>query len=200
MKFGMLIDLRKCVGCFACTVACKAEHATPTDISYNKVKKYEVGTYPSVKLKHLPMPCMHCDNPSCMEVCPTGATQKQDNGIVTVDANECIGCKACMIACPYESRQFLSEIKPYYEGQERTPFEVYMQKDFQVGTVVKCDGCIDRVREGLEPACVQTCITGARIFGDLDDPNSEISRLIASSGAVPFQRELGTEPSVYYIF
>ena len=143
---------------------------------------------------------MHCDNPSCMEVCPTGATQKHETGVVTVDANECIGCKACMIACPYESRQFLWEIKPYYEGQERTPFEVYKQKDFQEGTVVKCNGCLERIQEGLEPSCVQTCITGARIFGDLDDPNSEISRLIASSGAVPFQPELGTEPSVYYIF
>lgn len=200
MKFGMLIDLRKCVGCFACTIACKAQNGTPTGISFNKVKKYEVGTYPTVKLKHIPMPCMHCDNPSCMEVCPTGATQKHVNGFVTIDPDKCIGCKACMIGCPYDTRQFLWEIKPYYEGQEATPFEVQMQKEYQKGTVVKCKGCKDRVLDGLPPACVATCISGARIYGDLDDANSNISKIIASQGAVPFQPELGTQPSVYYIF
>ena len=199
MRFGMLINLKKCIGCNACTVACKSQNATPAGINFNKVKKYEVGTYPSVKLKHMPMPCMHCANPTCMAVCPTGATQRSEDGFVTVDANKCIGCRACMTGCPYDARHFLFEIKPYYEGQDFTPFEQLKQKNYQKGTVIKCNGCMDRVREGLEPACVHTCIAGARFFGDLDDPNSEINHMINSQGATPFHPELGTQPSVYYI-
>jgi molybdopterin-containing oxidoreductase family iron-sulfur binding subunit len=199
MRYGMLIDLRKCVGCNACTIACRGQNGTPAGINFNKTKKYETGKYPSSKMKYLPMPCMHCKNPPCMKVCPAGATEKHENGIVTADSDKCIGCRACIIACPYEARQFIWQVNQYYENQNPTPFENIKYRKFEKGTVVKCIFCIDRVAEGLPPACVHTCLSGARVFGDLEDPNSEISKLISMHGALPFRAELGTEPSVYYI-
>ena len=199
MRYGMVIDLLRCIGCNSCTVACRAEHGTPAGIEYNRVKKYEVGKYPAAKMKFLPMPCMHCQEPACLKVCPTGATHKRDDGLVLVDDKKCIGCRYCVLACPYESRQFLDVIQSYYYGNNPTPYEMLKQKDFEKGVVVKCDFCADRLAEGHLPACVETCPAEARYFGDLDDPESEVSRLIADNGGTPLRGELGTEPSVYYI-
>ena len=117
-----------------------------------------------------------------------------------MDYDKCLGCRACIIACPYESRQFVWEINNYYDNQNATPYEKIKQKKFQKGTVAKCVLCIDRVERDLPPACVHTCLAGARIYGDLDDPESEIAGMIASHDAVPLRPELGTKPSVYYIF
>ncbi len=199
MRYGMVIDLKKCVGCNACTIACRSQNGTPAGINFNKTKKYEVGRYPTAKMKSLPMPCMHCQNPPCLKVCPTFATHQNEGGIVTIDKEKCIGCRACIIACPYESRQFIWKINNYYENQKATPYEKLKFRKFERGTVAKCIFCIDRVREGLPPACVHTCISEARIFGDLDNPESDVSRLIALHQAAPFRGEPGTEPSVFYI-
>ena len=199
MRFGMVIDLLRCVGCDSCTVACRAEHGTPPGIRYNRVKKYEVGKYPSAKMKFLPMPCMHCQDPPCVKVCPTGASYQRNEGIVLIDVRKCIGCQYCMLACPYESRQFLRAIGNYYAASNPTPYETLKQKDFEKGTVVKCDLCVDRLARGQLPACVETCPSQARHFGDLEDPNSDVSRLIADHGGTPLRAELGTKPSVYYI-
>jgi Fe-S-cluster-containing dehydrogenase component len=199
MRFGMVIDLLRCVGCDGCTVACRAEQGTPAGIRYNRVRKYEVGKYPSAKIKFLPMPCMHCQDPPCVKVCPTGASHQRKEGIVLIETEKCIGCKYCVLACPYESRQFLRRIGPFYPGGSYTPFEMLKQNGFEKGTVVKCNFCIDRLARGQLPACVETCPSQARHFGDLDDPTSEVSRLIVDHGGKPLREELGTKPSVYYI-
>jgi Fe-S-cluster-containing dehydrogenase component len=199
MRYAMVIDLSRCVGCGTCTVACRAEHGTPAGVSYNKVKKYEVGRYPTAKMKFLPILCMHCQDPACLKVCPTGATYTREDGIVLIDHDKCIGCRACVVACPYESRQFLWDIRNYYPGHVPTPYEVLKQKDFEKGTVVKCDFCLQRLEEGQLPACVVACPAQARYFGDLDDPESQVSRLVVDYRGTPFREELGTQPSVYYV-
>jgi len=199
MRYGMVIDLQKCIGCNTCTLACRAENGTPAGVKFHKVIKYETGRYPNATMKFLPMPCMHCQDPPCLKVCPTGATYIHPDGPVLIDEEICIGCRACMIACPYESRQFLWEIKNYYEGHEPTPYEKIKQKGFEKGTVVKCNFCLHRIEEGDDPACVATCPSTARTFGDLDDPGSEVSKLITLHRGSRFREEQGTEPSVYYI-
>jgi molybdopterin-containing oxidoreductase family iron-sulfur binding subunit len=198
MRYAMVIDLQKCTGCNSCTVACRAEQGTPAGVHFHKVIKYEAGKYPNAKMKFLPMPCMHCQDPPCQKVCPTGATFIDPNGLVLIDENKCIGCRACMVACPYESRQFLWEIKTYFLGSLPTPYEKIKHKGFEKGTVVKCNFCLHRLEQGRLPACVETCPSEARIFGDIDDPESEVSKLIVLDRGMPFRAELGTEPSVYY--
>lgn len=199
MRYGMVIDLTRCVGCNSCTIACRSEHGTPAGIQYHKVEKYEVGTYPTAKMKFLPMPCMHCDEPPCLTVCPTGATFKREDGLVLIDDTKCMGCRYCVVSCPYDSRHFLRTIDSYYADNSSTPYETVKQETFEEGTVVKCDFCADRLSQGKLPACVETCPGQARFFGDLDDPESEVSRLIADNGGKNLREELGTEPSVYYI-
>ncbi len=199
MRYGMLINLTKCVGCNACTAACRNHNGTPSGISYHKIMKYEVGIYPNSRMKFLPMPCMHCNNAPCEKACPVGATIKRPDGIVDVNADKCIGCRGCVTACPYDSRQFVWDIKNYYQQAPGTFFEKIKQKSFQKGTVVKCNFCLDRVQKGDVPACVATCPSQCRIFGDLDDPDSEISKAIAANNARPFREELETIPAVFYI-
>ena len=199
MRYGMVIDLLRCVGCNSCTFACKSEHGTPAGIHYNRVEKYEVGKYPTARMKFLPMLCMHCQEPPCLKVCPTGATYQREDGLVLIDDKKCMGCKYCVLACPYENRQFLRAVENYYGSKSPTPYEMLKQKDFEKGTVVKCDLCVDRLEQGRLPACVETCPAQARYFGDLDDPESEVSGLIADHGGTSLRGELGTKPSVYYI-
>jgi len=200
MKYGMVIDLRRCVGCNACTIACKQQNGTPPGVFYSHVNIYEVGKYPNAKQKSLPVLCNHCDDPACVNVCPVGASQKLPNGIVTVDADKCIGCRYCQVACPYDVRQFFgSNDQGYYPDKGLTAYEKAVYSQHQVGTVGKCDFCADRVAEGQLPACVLTCPAKARYFGDLDDPNSEVSRLIVANDAYTLKPEEGTLPNVYYI-
>ena len=199
MRYGMVIDLFRCIGCNSCTIACRAEHGTPSGIQYHKVKKYVVGKYPTAKMKFLPMPCMHCQNPPCLKVCPVGATYQRNDGLVLIDSEKCIGCKYCVLACPYDSRTFLAAIGNYYAGNNPTPYEIIKQDNFEKGVVVKCDFCVDRLTDGHLPACVETCPSQARYFGDLDDPKSQVSRLIADNGGTPLRGELDTKPAVYYI-
>ena len=179
MRYGMVIDLRRCVACYACVIACKAEHATPPGVLFSWALRREKGEYPNTQNIYIPMLCNHCEKPFCVEVCPTGATNKRkEDGIVAIDAEKCIGCQLCMHACPYEARYYLDEIRDYYPGEGRTPYEEQGYRNHTVGTVEKCDFCQARLKEGLEPACVANCPTVARTFGDLDDPNSEVSQIL----------------------
>lgn len=177
-RYGMVVDLRKCIGCEACTVACKAENGVSLGHFRTWVKKVESGTFPRVKKTFVPKLCNHCEDPACVSVCPTGASYKRAaDGIVLIDQDICIGCKYCMVSCPYGVR---------YVDEDR-------------GVVDKCTWCVHRVDQGIVPSCVNTCVANARIFGDLNDPESEISRFIARHQVQVLKPEAGLEPNVYYV-
>ncbi len=184
-RYAMVIDVRRCIGCMACQVACKAENDVPLGVFRTWVPYRVVGTYPTVKKQFLPRLCNHCDDPPCVRACPVGATFKvEDGGFVLQNYERCIGCKACMASCPYNARFMLPE--------HRTSSSV-------TNVVDKCTFCYHRVAQGLVPACVQTCVGRARVFGDLNDPNSEVSQLVAKYPTQVLRPEEGTKPHVFYI-
>lgn len=199
MRYGMVIDLKRCVGCNSCSVACKQANVTPPGVLRGKVICEEVGKYPNTKLKFTPLLCMHCDNPECVRVCPTGASFKHENGAVVIDQDKCIGCQFCIMACPYEARSFVKKVESYFPGKDKTPYSEAMTSKHQEGVVDKCDFCQERLNNKKQPACVQTCAAGARIFGDLDDPKSEVSKLIVQRDASRLLPHLSLDPAVYYI-
>ncbi|NOZ29998.1 MAG: 4Fe-4S dicluster domain-containing protein [Chloroflexi bacterium] len=209
-RWGMVIDLTKCVACDACTVSCKAENKTPPGVNYTVVIKEEVGTYPNVREAFLPRPCMHCDNPPCVDVCPVSATWQNEEGVVVVDYDACIGCRYCMTACPYGARNFdfgewYTEDTPKLAPYETAPTFEYSERrvrsnhESPVGNVRKCHFCLHRVREGLLPACINDCIGRARYFGDLTDPDSLVSELLRERYSFRLKEELGTQPKVFYL-
>jgi molybdopterin-containing oxidoreductase family iron-sulfur binding subunit len=198
MRYGMVIDLKKCVGCMACTIACKTTNYTRPGIFWNIVKDLEFGRYPSVKRIFLPILCMHCENAPCVEICPTKASYRTDDGIVMIDYDKCIGCKSCIESCPYGARYFNGDPAGYF-GLQLTPNEKIGYEQHKIGVVEKCTFCIDRLKQGKQPACVQTCIGKARYFGDLDDPSSEVSKIIRGKFSFRLKEEFGTNPSVYYL-
>lgn len=198
-RYGMLIDLRRCVGCFACVMACKAEHTTPKGVTWNRVIVEEKGEYPEARMTFKPVLCNHCSNPPCLKVCPTGATSKRPDGIVTVNAKKCIGCQYCVVACPYQARSFNKSSEGYFPKYGLTPLEQQGYNQHLKGTPGKCVFCYERVDQGMDPACVICCPGRARIFGDLDDPQSEISSLLKVNETYQLLKNQGTGPSVYYI-
>ncbi len=198
MKWGMVIDLKRCIGCYGCQLACKAEHGTPPGVFRTRVLKKEIGRYPSVALIPLPVQCNHCEDPPCVDACPTGASFVREDGTVDINADACVGCRTCMMACPYSNRYYV-EARNYYGAQGPTPFERHHAAHNQPGVVTKCDFCRARVQAGKLPACVANCPTVARHFGDLDDPNSEVSRLIKERGGFTLHPEKGTKPKVFYL-
>lgn len=206
-RWGMVIDLQKCIGCDSCTIACKVENRTPPGVSYNVVLEQEFGQYPNVRRVSIPRPCMQCNEPPCVSVCPVNATYKREDGIVVIDAERCIGCRYCITACPYGARSF--DFGESYEQEMQGADQVTAPeygvdrgaRDDKppVGTVRKCTFCLHRIAYGEEPACCETCIGDARWFGDLNDPDSKVSQLAASPRAFRLAEELGTEPNVYYL-
>ena len=213
MRWGMLINLVKCVGCYSCVVKCEQEHFLPPGVLWGRLLISETGTYP-VATKHVyPVLCNHCKEAKCVDACPTRATQKRDDGIVWVDADKCVGCRYCLMACPYQVRTYYSEEKEYYPGQGPTEFEKLGKELYphELGTVSKCNFCMKRVDEGMKrglkpgvdreatPACVITCPAKARYFGDVEDLNSEVSLMIRKWRPTRLHQEFGTDPSVYYV-
>lgn len=176
-KWGMVIDTRRCIGCHGCHVACKAENEVPLGVFRNHVRYYEKGEYPRTRRHFLPVLCNHCENPPCVRVCPTGASHKREDGIVLVDYDICIGCKTCMGACPYGARFIHPETK----------------------VADKCTFCVHRVDSGITPACTQTCIGKTRVFGDLNDPDSEVSKLVSTLPTTVLKAWAGTRPTVFYV-
>jgi Fe-S-cluster-containing dehydrogenase component len=184
-RYAMVIDLRRCIGCDACMTACKAEFDVPLGVFRTWVPYKVVGTYPNVKKQFLPRLCNHCDDPPCVRACPVGATYKmEDGGFVLQIYERCIGCKACMAACPYNARFMLPKHRTYTDI---------------TSVVDKCTFCHHRVTQGLAPACVVTCIGRSRIFGDMNDPQSEVARLVANMPSQVLRPEEGTKPHVFYI-
>lgn len=203
-RYGMVIDLKRCYGCYACVMACKTANHTPPGVFWARLLKGESGKFPNVVRQSLPVLCMQCEEPSCLEVCPTGATLKLDDGIVVVDKDKCMGCKACMMACPYGARYSVDEWESYFpDGLPLSPYEEFTKRTWEeksgVGVATKCDFCRDRIEEGRQPACVEACPAKARTFGDLDDPNSEVSILIKTFRGEVLNPEFGNKPKVYYL-
>jgi Fe-S-cluster-containing dehydrogenase component len=195
-RYGMVIDATTCVGCEACVAACSMENQTPywRDRFRTHIEEHVTGSYPNVQRQFIPRLCMHCENTPCLLVCPTGATYKTEEGIVKVDQSRCIGCGYCMIACPYDARY------PYERGYIKEAKEIYgTDIAHRMPHVDKCDFCEHRVKQGLQPACVETCPLHARIFGDLDDSTSEVAKLVISGKAKPLHANLGTRPKVFYL-
>ena len=203
-RYGMVIDLKRCYGCYSCVMACKQANCTPPGVFWSRVLRGEMGDYPNSVRQALPVLCMQCEEPDCMKVCPTGATYQTEDGIVRVDKNKCIGCKYCMMACPYGARYTVPEYKSYFpEGLPISDYEMFCMLAWEEksgnGVSTKCDFCIDRRAGGKDPACVEVCPAKARVFGDLDDPASEISYLIKTKRGFVLRPEVGTEPKVYYL-
>ncbi len=221
-RWGMVIDLDKCTACQACIIACQAENnisfAGPREarihrtIHWMELIQYTEGEYPNIKVRLIPRPCMQCDKPPCTKVCPVRATMMSEEGIVAQIYPRCIGCRYCTTACPYTVRYF-----NWYSPRWPKEMKNYLNPDVSVrykGVVEKCTFCSHRLQkardkaraEGREllpgdyiPACVQTCPSGAMYFGDLDDPDSAVSKLIISPRAFRLLEDLGTEPKVYYL-
>jgi Fe-S-cluster-containing dehydrogenase component len=214
MNWGMVIDLKKCIGCYSCMITCKQEHFLPPGIFWTRVLSTEVGEYPHVANRVYPVLCNHCKEAVCVKVCPAGATTRRADGLVDIDYEKCVGCRYCVIACPYQQRTFHSrKEKGYFPGQGLTELEKIGEvlSPLPSGIVVKCNFCkekIDRaIRKGLAPgrdreatpACAVNCPVKARQFGDLQDPESAISKLIRQRRGFRLRQEFGTEPSVYYV-
>jgi len=176
-NYGFVIDLRKCIGCHACTIACKAEHDIPVGANRCWVKTVEKGTFPDTQRLFLPVLCNQCEEAPCMKICPTSALFRRRDGIVDLHGDSCIGCRACMVACPYD--------------------QLFI--DPNTRTAEKCNFCANRVENQLQPSCVSVCPTECRIFGDLDDPESQVAEIVQREAFMVRKPEKGTGPKVFYL-
>jgi molybdopterin-containing oxidoreductase family iron-sulfur binding subunit len=221
-RWGMVIDLDKCTGCQGCETACAMENNIPVigedqaamgrTISWMKVLTEVTGTFPETKVHFVPRPCMQCDNPPCIKVCPVNATQLAEDGIIGQIYARCIGCRYCASACPYSVKYF-----NYYEPEWPETMKARLNPDVSIrpkGVIEKCTFCHHRLQKAREkarlenrslqeadfqPACAESCPSKAIVFGDLDNPNHKVNQLSQSSRATRLLEDLGTEPKVFYL-
>ncbi len=212
-RWGMVIDLKKCIGCYSCVIGCKQVHGLLPKMFWNRVLTTETGEYPRVMRHVYPVLCNHCKEAPCVKSCPSGAAKKRNDGIVITDADQCAGCGYCVIACPYQQRTYYEGGKEeYFPGQGLTQLEIMSRLLYplQPGTAVKCNFCLERIDEGIHkglkpgvdreatPVCVNNCPPKARLFGDLESAESNVSTIIRVRRGFQLHPDLGTEPSVYY--
>ncbi len=222
-KYGMLIDLHKCVGCGACMIACKIENNVPEGFFWHNYIYKMQGTFPNVKYEFIPIQCNHCEIAPCVKTCPVEAMYKAEGGLTANDPKKCIGCGACIIACPYQSisfnkkapHEFWRNNEKLIEGGTSSPKEVAQKTGAQIpyynhkinktyvgirpkGIVEKCTFCDHRILEGKDPYCVEACPTKAKVFGDLNQPASQINQLLYRYGFFRLREELRTKPRVFY--
>jgi molybdopterin-containing oxidoreductase family iron-sulfur binding subunit len=218
VEFGYGLDLSRCVGCRRCVYACvkennqsranpqihwirvlEMEKAHGVDLAHSEIY-YEADEVPRPEHFYMPVQCQQCRNPPCVKVCPTQATWKEADGIVVIDYDWCIGCRCCMSACPYGARHF-NWAEPVLPKEEMNPVTHYLgNRPRPKGVVEKCTFCIQRTRSGRYPACVEICPVGARKFGNLLDPQSEIRRVMDTKRVFVFKEELATQPHFYYFY
>jgi molybdopterin-containing oxidoreductase family iron-sulfur binding subunit len=209
-RWAMVIDTRKCVGCHACTVACIAENKLPPGVVYRPVVQEEIGQFPNVQLRFFPRPCMQCDEPPCVPVCPVSATWKRPDSIVAIDYDQCIGCRYCVAACPYGART--SDFGHYYtdDTPSRQPYETQPNHEYgkswsrqnhgsPMGNARKCQFCLHRLEAGELPQCVTTCIGRANYFGDANDADSLVAEKLKAANQLKLLEEKHTKPRVTYL-
>ncbi|BEP17196.1 hypothetical protein PYJP_05480 [Pyrofollis japonicus] len=216
VRYAMALDVNKCIGCRRCVYACVMENNQARNLGIEWIRVLELDRMefqdllgsewyygneaPKKENVYVPIACMHCENPPCVMVCPVKATWKEPDGIVVVDYDVCIGCRYCATACPYGARRF-NWAKPYVPVQELNPnMHILGNVPRQVHVMEKCTWCIQRTRDGGVPACVEACPVGARVFGDLNDPNSPIRRIAEEYGLFVLKPEAGTKPRFFYFF
>lgn len=210
-KWAMIADLSRCVGCQTCTSACKHSNDTTPGVQWRKVLDFEVGEFPEVSRAFVPVGCMHCEDPPCLDVCPSTATRKRADGIVTIDYDICIGCSYCAVACPYQARWRVDKPKAAFCGKAMR-HEVTNDAPERRGVAQKCTFCVDRIDYGLEnglvpgldhqatPACVNSCIADALHFGDINDPASNVSTLLEENKSFVMHEDIGTGPNFHYLW
>lgn len=209
-RYVMVADLRRCVGCQTCTIACKLANGTPPGVQWRWVLDLEAGEFPAVTRTFVPVGCQHCAKPPCLYVCPTTATRQRPDGVVTIDYDLCIGCGYCIVACPYQARSRSTRLEDAYG---RSLDRLAARRDVgPLGVATKCTFCSDRIDAGravgltpgkdpeATPACVNSCIAGALHFGDLEDPESKVSSLLRENQHFRMHEELGAEPGFYYLW
>ena len=224
-RYAMVIDLQRCVGCGACSISCRNENNVPDGIYWSNKITETSGTFPNVRYHYIPTLCNHCDNAPCVRGCPTQAMHKLDNGITMHNPKKCIGCKYCEFNCPYgviyfnwrKAHPFWRDGTELIKGGTFSPAEMTREAGGKVvpyynperdetlagirpkGVVEKCTFCDHRLKKGLLPSCVEACPSDARVFGDVSDPNSEVSKLLGKFRPFRLREQLGTNPHVFYI-
>jgi phenylacetyl-CoA:acceptor oxidoreductase subunit 1 len=209
-RWGMVVDLRKCIGCETCKHVCNDANQAQSGTPWRQVVDVTMEENPKGQKVFLTLGCMHCNEPPCRKVCPTGATNRRPDGIVDIDHELCVGCGACILACPYKARSITFQDKISFEKNHGLENSGWKKPD-RIGICSKCDFCVSRLDAGLKkglkpgqdfeatPMCVRYCIAEAMHFGDLDDPQSKVSQLIRENKTTRLNEELQTEPCVFYI-